>query len=198
MALWRSTRTGRVRIPLRPFMASKGDAQAPCRIEYDHTASSTSAAPVITPRVASLWPAMPLVAECSTTSTPWSWGRWTIGVAKVESTAVNGPDRAQLVEIGERQLRVGRVSGRTRTVRRAAPPRPVPRAPSRRRRSRRSRSEGTRPAGAARSPSRCAAGRRCDHPSSTARHERGNGPHPRGEAGRPRQPLARPPPARRQ
>ena len=93
-------------------MASNGEAQAPCSTEYAHTASSTSAAPVTTPRVASLWPAMPLVAECSTTSTPWSCGRWTIGVAKVESTAVNGPaDRAQLVEVGERQLRVGRGLG---------------------------------------------------------------------------------------
>ena len=53
-----------------------------------------------------------LVAECTTRSTPWSSGRWTSGVAKVESTTVIGPgDGADLVEVDEVEPRVGRRLG---------------------------------------------------------------------------------------
>ena len=186
--------------PLRPFMASKGEAQAPCRIEYDHTASSTSAAPVITPRVASLWPAMPLVAECSTTSTPWSCGRWTIGVAKVESTAVNGPPIAPSSSRSvSASCGLAGDSARTRTVRpgrTAAASSPgtvastkVTSIPKR-----------------GHTPCRKQLGSRVDVPlgddvitrRAQPQHERGaRHPSPRRTPGRPRHPPARPPPARR-
>ena len=45
----------------------------------------------MTPSVASLWPEMPFVAECTTRSMPWRIGCWPIGVANVESSIVNGP-----------------------------------------------------------------------------------------------------------
>ncbi len=57
-------------------------------------ASSSSPLPATTPSVASLWPEMPFVAEWSTRSTPSVSGCWRIGVAKVESTSVNGPSMA--------------------------------------------------------------------------------------------------------
>ena len=53
--------------------------------------ASRSASPATTPSVASLWPAMPFVAECSDRSTPCASGCWPSGVANVESTRVNGP-----------------------------------------------------------------------------------------------------------
>ena len=62
-------------------------------------------APATTPRVASLCPAMALVAECTTRSTPWSSGRWTSGVAKVESTTVIGPAMAPISSRSTRSSR---------------------------------------------------------------------------------------------
>ena len=57
-------------------------------------ASTRSRSPLITPSVASLWPAMPFVAECSDRCTPCASGCWPSGVANVESTTVNGPRSA--------------------------------------------------------------------------------------------------------
>ena len=51
-----------------------------------------------------MWPAMPLVAAWSTRSAPSSSGRCTTGVAKVESTTVNGPGIARhRLEVDERR-----------------------------------------------------------------------------------------------
>ena len=88
---WCSVRTANVRMPRRAFSESNGDAMAPCRTAYDQMASTSSRSPAITPRVASLCPAMPLVAECRTRSTPCDSGCCPIGVANVESTRVKGP-----------------------------------------------------------------------------------------------------------
>ena len=75
-------------------MASNGEALAPWSTAKLHSHWTSSSLPATTPRVASLWPAMALVAECTTRSTPWSSGRCTSGVAKVESTTVIGPAMA--------------------------------------------------------------------------------------------------------
>ncbi|CAB4774418.1 unannotated protein [freshwater metagenome] len=80
-------------MPRSAFHESNGDATEPWSVEYAQTASIRSDSPAITPSVASLCPAIALVAECSTSETPNSRGRWIIGVAKVESTTVNGPRR---------------------------------------------------------------------------------------------------------
>ena len=61
---------------------------------------------------ASLWPAIPFVAEWTTRSMPWARGCWPIGVANVESTTVSGPlDRGQLIEIDQLEARVRRRLG---------------------------------------------------------------------------------------
>ena len=81
-------------MPRKALSASAGDGVAPCSTEYAQIESSSSVSPETTPSVASLWPAMPLVAECSERCTPWASGCWPSGVANVESTTVNGPRRA--------------------------------------------------------------------------------------------------------
>ena len=93
-------------------MASKGEAFAPWSTAKLHSHSTSSALPATTPKVASLCPAMALVAECTTRSTPWSRGRWASGVAKVESTTVIGSgDGAHLVEVHQVEPGVGRGLG---------------------------------------------------------------------------------------
>ena len=98
-------------------MASKGDALAPCSTANDHSQPTSSSLPATTPSVASLWPAMALVAECTTRSTPWSSGRWTRGVANVESTTVIGPLMAPNASRSTRSSRgLAGVSANTSTV----------------------------------------------------------------------------------
>ncbi len=109
---WWRWRTASVRIPRSPLRASNGDAAAPCSTLYAQIASSRSPAPAITPRVASLCPEIPFVAECRTRSMPWRSGCWPIGVANVESSTVNGPLTApELVEVDEVESGVGRRLG---------------------------------------------------------------------------------------
>src|ERR671919_556423 len=88
------TRAASVRMPRSPFQASNGEAWAPWTRCQPQTASMSSRPPAITPSRASLCPAMPLVAAWSTRSAPSDSGCWTTGVAKVESTTVNGPGTA--------------------------------------------------------------------------------------------------------
>ncbi len=98
-------------------MASKGEAFAPCSTAKEYSQFTSSALPATTPRVASLWPAMALVAECTTRSTPCSRGRWPSGVAKVESTTVTGPAREPISSRSTRSSRgLAGVSATTRVV----------------------------------------------------------------------------------
>ena len=98
-------------------MASNGEALAPWSTAKLHSHWISSSLPATTPRVASLWPAMALVAECTTRSTPWSRGRCTSGVAKVESTTVIGPAMAPSSSRSTRSRRgLAGVSANTRVV----------------------------------------------------------------------------------
>ena len=117
VALWRARRTPSVRRPRTPFMASNGEALAPWKMAKPHSQSISSWLPQTMPRLASLWPAMPLVAECRTRSTPWASGCWPSGVAKVESTQVTGPLMAPTSSRSTRSRRgLAGVSAKTSVV----------------------------------------------------------------------------------
>ena len=155
--------------------------------------ASTSRSPATTPSVASLWPQIPLVAECSTRSTPWCSGCWPSGVANVESTRVNGP-RSPRARRGRRCRGVGwratrrspASSGRARRLRRML------REPCRRPTTRRCPCARTGLAGRRSCRHRSGAGRRRGHRSSTARRQPTRWPPFRTRRpGRPRRPRAR-------
>ena len=86
-------------------MASNGEALAPWKMAKPHSQSMSSWLPQTMPRLASLWPAMPFVAEWSTRSAPWARGCWPSGVAKVESTQVTGPLMAPISSRSTRSRR---------------------------------------------------------------------------------------------
>ena len=170
-AAWCVVRTASVRMPRMALSASYGDGVDPCSTEYAQMASISSCSPAITPSVASLRPAMPLVAECSERCTPCASGCWPSGVANVESTTVIGPaQRTELVEVDQLEARVGRCLGE-RQHRAAGPDRggECARLGARRPASSRCPSAGTGPAGTRACRRTAGVGRRCGRRTSTAR-----------------------------
>ncbi len=85
------TRTWSVRMPRDAFHASNGEHTAPCMTWCAQTAATRSRSAAITPSIASLWPAIPLVAACITMSMPCTSVCCTGGGANVLSHTVNGP-----------------------------------------------------------------------------------------------------------
>ena len=99
-------------MPRRAFSASNGDGVAPCSTEYAQIASSSSRSPAITPSVASLWPAMPLVAECSDevdTVGQRLLAEWR-GERRVDHRE-RARDRTELVEVDQLEARIRRGLG---------------------------------------------------------------------------------------
>src|SRR5438552_14581506 len=67
---WRSIRRGKVWTPRRVSHASKAPAVVPCSIASDRMRSISSCEPATAPPIASEWPLMYFVVECTTTVTP--------------------------------------------------------------------------------------------------------------------------------
>ena len=85
------TRSASVASPRVRSHAAVGSRIAPVRLRKPRTRAMSSAPPSNTPATRSECPPSALVAECMTTSAPSAKGRWTMGVANVESTSSRAP-----------------------------------------------------------------------------------------------------------